>query len=152
MAHRCWPRKSVCYLSCLCTNSLVHLQPLWVFTRPSFKRMIDIASCANHGVKLPSLRQTCGRIIRSFKQQMIILKDRLNVSLFSDLFHANYNSNYNFLEPCRAWWSKPHMWRMAGRQHGWILCSHWALDRGRCCWGVDWRTRTARFHAAQHCS
>ncbi|KAH9033974.1 hypothetical protein EDB83DRAFT_2188442, partial [Lactarius deliciosus] len=54
-------------------------QPLQVFSRPSFKRMIDIASRANHGVKLPSLKQTRGHVIKTFKQQMLILKDRLNV-------------------------------------------------------------------------
>ena len=73
----------------LCTDFSTCLQPLRVFTRPSFKRMVDIASHANRGVKLPSLRQTHGHIIRSFKQQMVVLKDRLNVSLFSHPFCAN---------------------------------------------------------------
>ena len=73
----------------LCTDFSTCLQPLQVFTRPSFKRMVDIAFHANQGIKLPSLRQTHGHIIRSFKQQMVVLKDRLNVSLFSHPFCAN---------------------------------------------------------------
>ncbi|KAH8983920.1 hypothetical protein EDB92DRAFT_1803497, partial [Lactarius akahatsu] len=54
--------------------------PLQVFNRPSFKRMIDLAACANHGVKLPSPGQTRGRVIKMFKQQMFLLKERLNAS------------------------------------------------------------------------
>ncbi|KAH9029620.1 hypothetical protein EDB84DRAFT_1271654, partial [Lactarius hengduanensis] len=53
---------------------------LQVFNRLSFKRMIDLAARANHGVKLPSPGQTQGRIIKMFKQQMFLLKERLNVS------------------------------------------------------------------------
>ena len=48
--------------------------------------MIDIAARANHGVKLPSLKQTRGHIIKTFKQQMLVLRDRLNVSLISTPF------------------------------------------------------------------
>ena len=44
--------------------------------------MIDFAPLANCGVKLPSLKQTCGHIIKTFKQQMFMLKDQLNVSVF----------------------------------------------------------------------
>ena len=43
--------------------------------------MIDIAAHANRGIKLPSLKQTRGHIIKTFKQQMLVLRDRLNVSL-----------------------------------------------------------------------
>ena len=57
---------------------------LQVFSRPSFKKMVDIASHANHGVKLPSLKQTHGHIIKMFKQQMLVLKDWLSVGSFSD--------------------------------------------------------------------
>jgi hypothetical protein len=44
--------------------------------------MVDIASCANRGVTLPSLKQTRGRIIKMFKEQMFLLKEQLNVSVF----------------------------------------------------------------------
>jgi len=42
--------------------------------------MVDILSHANHDIKLPARKQTRARIIDIFKQQMDILKDRLNVS------------------------------------------------------------------------
>jgi len=42
--------------------------------------MVDILSRANRDVKLPACKQTHARIIDMFKQQMDILKDRLNVS------------------------------------------------------------------------
>ena len=42
--------------------------------------MTDLASRATGSVNLPSLRQTRGRIIKSFKQQMLLLQERLNVS------------------------------------------------------------------------
>ncbi|KAF8263820.1 hypothetical protein EI94DRAFT_1595605 [Lactarius quietus] len=71
--------------------------PLQVFSRPSFKRMIDIASRANCGVKLPSMKQTRGHIIKTFKQQMFMLKERLNVHYISiPSFCANDD-----LESCR---------------------------------------------------
>ena len=44
--------------------------------------MIDIASRATRGVKLPSRKQTRKEIIRQFKTQMTALKERLNVSDF----------------------------------------------------------------------
>jgi hypothetical protein len=44
--------------------------------------MIDIASCANRGVMLPSSKQTRGCIIKMFKEQMFLLKEWLNVSVF----------------------------------------------------------------------
>ena len=41
--------------------------------------MTDLASRATGSVNLPSLRQTRGRIIKSSKQQRLLLKERLNV-------------------------------------------------------------------------
>ncbi|KAH9001365.1 hypothetical protein EDB92DRAFT_1788805, partial [Lactarius akahatsu] len=61
-------------------ESLAPFQSPQVLDSPSFKRMVDLASRANHGVKLPSPRQTRGRVIKNFKQQMCLLKERLNVS------------------------------------------------------------------------
>ena len=68
-----------------CTDYLARLQPLQVFGRPSFKRMINIASRASRGVKLPSLKQTRGHIIKTFKEQVFILRDCLNVSIILSL-------------------------------------------------------------------
>ena len=73
---------SIRHLSKRCSDSLSPFQPLQVFSRPSFKRMIDIASRATRGVKLPSPWRTRGHIIKTFKQQMCLLKERLNVSSF----------------------------------------------------------------------
>jgi hypothetical protein len=44
-----------------------------------FKKMIDIASRATRGVKLPAPKKTRSRIIHMFKQQMFLLKSRLMV-------------------------------------------------------------------------
>ena len=56
--------------------------------------MIDFASHANRGVKLPSLKQTCGRIIKTFKEQMFILKDRLNVHLYLSSLLSGLTATY----------------------------------------------------------
>ncbi len=37
-------------------------------------------SHANRDVKLPARKQTCADILKMFRQQMSLLKDRLNVS------------------------------------------------------------------------
>ena len=85
---------------------------------------------------------------QALTQQMMILKDRLNICRF--IFLTIFHANYNFLEPCCVQWSKPHMQRMAGCQCRWIFCSYWALDRGKHHQGVDWRKCIAWFHPAQH--
>ncbi|KAH9007574.1 hypothetical protein EDB84DRAFT_1264729, partial [Lactarius hengduanensis] len=54
-------------------------QPIQAFKHPAFKKMLDIASRATRGVTLPSPKKTRSRIIFMFKQQMILLKKRLNV-------------------------------------------------------------------------
>ncbi|KAH9048196.1 hypothetical protein EDB84DRAFT_330541 [Lactarius hengduanensis] len=67
--------------SCAAIEWLIEANiPPQVFDRPSFKRLVDLASRANHGVKLPLPRQTRGRVIKMFKQQMCLLKERLSVS------------------------------------------------------------------------
>ena len=62
--------------------------------------MIDLASRATHDVNLPSPRQTRARIIKSFKQQMVSLKERLNVSFPFSAFVTRANAHS--LEPCRG--------------------------------------------------
>ena len=62
------------------TELMAPFQPLQAFEQPSFKKMIDLVS--NGSIALPSPRQTCRYIIKTFKQQMCLLKERLNVSSF----------------------------------------------------------------------
>ncbi|KAI9429390.1 hypothetical protein H4582DRAFT_1826839 [Lactarius indigo] len=54
-------------------------QPIQAFKNPAFKKMIDIASRATRSITLPAPKKTRGRIIHMFKQQMFLLKKRLNV-------------------------------------------------------------------------
>ncbi|PPQ81719.1 hypothetical protein CVT26_007781 [Gymnopilus dilepis] len=56
-------------------------QPIQAFDHPKFQRMIDIASRATRGVKLPSRKQTRKEIICQFKMQMTALKECLNSRL-----------------------------------------------------------------------
>ncbi|KAI9437034.1 hypothetical protein H4582DRAFT_1816282, partial [Lactarius indigo] len=87
--------------------------PLQVFSQPSFKRMINIASCTTHSVKLPSPCQTRAHIIKTFKQQMCLLKERLNVHSF--LFSLSYvNAHTYLLEPYCGWRNQPAMYCMSG--------------------------------------
>ncbi|KAH8980380.1 hypothetical protein EDB86DRAFT_2813725 [Lactarius hatsudake] len=54
-------------------------QPIQAFKNPAFKKMMDIASRATRGITLPAPKKTRGRIVHMFKQQMFLLKKRLNV-------------------------------------------------------------------------
>lgn len=56
-------------------------QPIAALEHPKFKDMIDIASRATNGVKIPNRKATRLAIIRMFKSQLSNLKKRLNVSL-----------------------------------------------------------------------
>ncbi|KIL57470.1 hypothetical protein M378DRAFT_87861, partial [Amanita muscaria Koide BX008] len=57
-------------------------QPISAFENPAFKRMTDIAARATHGIKLLSQKQTRAEIIGMFQEQMLCLRDRLNVALY----------------------------------------------------------------------
>ena len=54
-------------------------QPIQALQHPAFKNMVDIASRATHGVKIPSHKQTRQAIIDSFKQNLMNLQKRLLV-------------------------------------------------------------------------
>jgi len=55
--------------------------------------MVNIAARATRGLKLPSRKQTRNEIKRLFKEQMMALKERLNVSSLS--FSLSYLSNFS---------------------------------------------------------
>ncbi|KAI0249256.1 hypothetical protein BJV78DRAFT_1129912, partial [Lactifluus subvellereus] len=56
-------------------------QPIQAFEHPKFKEMIDIASRATNGVKIPGREATHAEIKGMFKKHLTSLKSRLNVSL-----------------------------------------------------------------------
>ena len=62
------------------SDCLLH-QPIHMFKYQCFKKMLDMASQASHGVMLPAPKKTHSRIIHMFKQQMFLLRSHLNVSL-----------------------------------------------------------------------
>ena len=64
----------------LCSDCLLH-QPIHAFKYQCFKKMLDMASQASHGVMLPTPKKTHSRIIHMFKQQMFLLHSHLNISL-----------------------------------------------------------------------
>ncbi|OJA16868.1 hypothetical protein AZE42_13376, partial [Rhizopogon vesiculosus] len=55
-------------------------QPIQAVNHSSFKKMIDIAARATHGVIVPNRKATCHEIMDSFKKQMSKLKECLNAS------------------------------------------------------------------------
>jgi hypothetical protein len=67
-------------------------QPIQALEHPKFKEMIDVASRATNGVKIPGRKATRGEIKHMFKDHLTKLKARLNVSthryLGSDLFSS----------------------------------------------------------------
>ena len=56
------------------------LQPIRALDHPKFHEMIDIASRATSGVKIPGRKSTCAAIIQMFKDHLMKLKAQLNVS------------------------------------------------------------------------
>ncbi|KAI0246225.1 hypothetical protein BJV78DRAFT_1135724, partial [Lactifluus subvellereus] len=56
-------------------------QPIYALEHPKFKEVIDIASRAKNGVKIPGRKSTWGEIIRLFKDHITRLKAQLNVSI-----------------------------------------------------------------------
>ncbi|KAG1790326.1 uncharacterized protein HD556DRAFT_1242527, partial [Suillus plorans] len=57
-------------------------QPIQAVDHPSFKKMIDVASRATNGVIIPNRKATYCDIMDLFKNQMMKLKERLNVYLY----------------------------------------------------------------------
>ncbi|KAH7918418.1 hypothetical protein BV22DRAFT_979157, partial [Leucogyrophana mollusca] len=54
-------------------------QPVQALQHPKFKEMIDIASHATKGVKIPGRKTTCNEIIQLFKDNLARLRQWLNV-------------------------------------------------------------------------
>ena len=53
--------------------------------------MIDVASRATHGVKIPGRKGTRKEIIRTFKNHLTQLKKKLNVSLTVSIICFHFN-------------------------------------------------------------
>ena len=72
------------------TKPLSHeLQPIKAFEYQSYQNMINIAARAgSNGVNIPDRRQTRQAIIDMFKQQLVALRDRLNVRDIPHHYHA----------------------------------------------------------------
>ena len=64
-------------------------QPIRALEHPRFKEMIDIASRATNGVKIPSRKATRAEIKNMFKDYLMRLKSRLNVGARFGLY-LNY--------------------------------------------------------------
>jgi hypothetical protein len=54
-------------------------QPIQAFAHPQFKEMINMASRATNGVKIPGRKATQGEIKRMFQEHLTKLKAQLNV-------------------------------------------------------------------------
>ncbi|KAI5982112.1 hypothetical protein EDD15DRAFT_2181715, partial [Pisolithus albus] len=54
-------------------------QPIRILQNPAFQQMINLASRANHSVKIPTLKQTRQSIIDLFKSNLCELRKRLQV-------------------------------------------------------------------------
>ncbi|KAF6749684.1 hypothetical protein DFP72DRAFT_818442, partial [Ephemerocybe angulata] len=61
-------------------------QPLDALSHPRFRYMVNVASRATKGVKIPEKRQTRAHIIARFKKNMTDLHRRLNVRPFRFAF------------------------------------------------------------------
>ena len=63
---------------------LISSQPIQALEHTKFKELIDIASCATNGVKIPGQKITWGDIKQMFKEHITKLKTQLNVSIFTN--------------------------------------------------------------------
>ncbi|KAG2097410.1 hypothetical protein BD769DRAFT_1369083, partial [Suillus cothurnatus] len=66
-------------------------QPIKALEHPKFKEMVNIASCATNGVKIPGRKATCAEIMRMFKNHLIRLRNTLNVSNVLSIDCTLYN-------------------------------------------------------------
>jgi hypothetical protein len=60
-------------------NFDANAKPIQALEHPKFKEMIDVASRATKGVKIPGRKATRAEIIRTFKDHLTKLKVKLNV-------------------------------------------------------------------------
>ncbi|KAI5997110.1 hypothetical protein EDD15DRAFT_2163017 [Pisolithus albus] len=58
-------------------------QPIHILQNPVFQQMINLASRANHSVKIPTLKQTRQSIIDLFKSKLRELRERLQVRCYN---------------------------------------------------------------------
>ncbi|KAG1818563.1 uncharacterized protein BJ212DRAFT_1269325, partial [Suillus subaureus] len=58
-------------------------QPIQALKHLRFKEMVDIASCATQGVKIPGHKATCTEIMHLFKSHLTKLRKKLNVHCHS---------------------------------------------------------------------
>ncbi|KAG2142680.1 hypothetical protein BD769DRAFT_1348977, partial [Suillus cothurnatus] len=66
-------------------------QPIQALEHPKFKEMVDIASCATNGVKIPDRKATHAEIMRMFKNHLTRLRNTLNVSNVLSIDCTLYN-------------------------------------------------------------
>ena len=78
MAHWNQPGMFLLVNPWFCTYNIIN-QPLQALEHPSFRKMVSIAARATRGIKLDSRKQTRNAIMKTFKDQMTGLKERLNV-------------------------------------------------------------------------
>jgi hypothetical protein len=62
---------------------IIH-KPIQALEHPRFKEMVDVASRATQGVKIPGRKATRAEIMRMFKTHLTRLKKKLNVSTILD--------------------------------------------------------------------
>jgi hypothetical protein len=72
---------------------LTSRKPISVFEHPRFKDMIEMASCAKEGVKLPGVRPTRKEIIDMFQCHLRQLKSRFTMSPQLQVIYST-NSTY----------------------------------------------------------
>ena len=58
-------------------------QPIQALEHSKFKNLIDVASCAKNGVKIPGRKATRAEIMHMFKNHLTTLKAQLNVCVLS---------------------------------------------------------------------
>lgn len=135
----------------VCQSDPWPLQPIQTFKNPMFMKMLDIASRAppSRGVTLPSPKKTRAQIIHTFKQQMYLLRDRLNVRVQSCHTSSKVHTDIRTLGPHCFWGNQSNLRCVAGSQHGRVLCRYRALDRGACPRRMDPGACFARVRAVE---
>lgn len=118
-----WPSKFLTDIWRVLLSALI--QSIQALEHPKFKEMIDIASCAKDGVKIPGRKATRAKIKRIFKNHLKDLKERLNVS--SCPLPLWICSNLSIIECHCSWRSQHDVQWMAGFKYRWLLCRHRTL-------------------------
>ena len=102
------------------------MQPIQALEHPKFKELIDVASRARNGVKIPGRKGTQAEIIHMFKNHLMTLKAQLNVSVLLIL------CSFLIISQCPTDQGKVSLmcdaWQASNTDGFFVVTAHWIKE------------------------